>query len=132
MKLRIRANSLRLRLTRSEVDQFGWTGRVEETIRLGPDPDQQITYALESSADAAELRVKYQNGQITVQVPQARAQEWVGTDLVGFDVNCPVGSDQTLAVLVEKDFRCLAERHGEDEADAYPHPKEGDLSHPKC
>jgi len=43
MKLRIRGNSLRLRLLRGEVQQFGETGRVTETIQFGASPAAQLS-----------------------------------------------------------------------------------------
>ena len=39
MKLRIKGNSLRFRVTQSELAKLVELGRVEETIYFGPEPD---------------------------------------------------------------------------------------------
>ncbi len=44
-----------------------------------------------------------------------------GVDCGGRDVD----DGDSLKILVEKDFACLAPREGEDESDMYPHPLEG-------
>jgi hypothetical protein len=48
MKLRIRQNSLRLRLNRSDVEQFRNTGICAGVLRFGP--GSQLTYTLETSS----------------------------------------------------------------------------------
>ena len=42
MKLRIKGNSLRLRVSRSELTRFLSPGRIEETIILARDPKQSL------------------------------------------------------------------------------------------
>ena len=50
MKLRIRGDSLRLRLTRGEVEALADSGEVRETIHFGP---SALDYVLRSAAIAA-------------------------------------------------------------------------------
>jgi hypothetical protein len=47
MKLRIHANSLRVRLDRSDVEQFRRIGICAGALRFGS--DSQLTYTLESA-----------------------------------------------------------------------------------
>jgi hypothetical protein len=47
VKLRIQGNSLRLRLNRSDVEQFRETGILTESLRFGS--GAQLTYTLETS-----------------------------------------------------------------------------------
>jgi hypothetical protein len=49
-KLRIKGNSLRLRVSRFELAPFQLGGRIEETIRFTEASDAKLTYALESAA----------------------------------------------------------------------------------
>ena len=49
MKLRIKGNSLRLRVSRSEFTRFLSQSRIEETIHFGPGPEAKLTYGLEST-----------------------------------------------------------------------------------
>jgi hypothetical protein len=115
MKLRVRGNSLRLRLTQGEVAALRDNGSVEETVHFSP--TSRFVYAIERSG-GDEIGAKFEEGRILVQVPEALALEWCNTDRVGFD-----GTAGVVKVLVEKDWQCLAPRD-EDESDAYPHPKQ--------
>ena len=120
MKLRIRENSVRIRLTKSEVAEFAENGLVENRTDFG---DSQFIYALKSSDAAQSLQAKFTNGRIEIVVPKAAAENWTNTEQVGI-----AGEIGTLKILIEKDFACLTLRVGEDESDAFPHPKEKEAS----
>jgi hypothetical protein len=113
MKLRLRDDSLRLRLTRSEVDAFAKDGRVASRVRFG---DKTLVYAL-AHASVDRVSARLANDEILVTVPSSAARAWASSEEVGISAN-----DGVLRVLVEKDFACLKPREGEDDADAFPHP----------
>jgi hypothetical protein len=113
MKLRIRGNSLRLRLSQSEVTQLAREGRVEDAISFGP---SKLTYVL-TTADVERVGATYDSNRIVVTLPKERAHAWSSTDEVGIE------SKGELAILVEKDWSCLKPREGEDDSDAFPHPE---------
>jgi hypothetical protein len=71
MKLRIKGNSLRLRVMRSEFDLLMRTGRIEETIRFGMRANCRLTYALELSQSAARLTLHCALSEISVLLPHA-------------------------------------------------------------
>jgi hypothetical protein len=121
MKLRIHGNSLRLRLSQSEVSQFSKTGFVEDSLQLGPGAN--FAYSLESSSSIPALVASYQNGWFRIQVPATVGTEWFSTDRVSIAAEQPLASGKTLSILVEKDFQCL---HGDvaRDPDAYPNPLE--------
>lgn len=121
MKLRTKSGSIRLRLTRSEVEAFARTHRVEEVVVIGP--GAELRFALVASDAAQEVTARMSEGWIEVQVPSALAVEWTSTERVGFSATQRVTADGTLVILVEKDFACLEPRKGEDDADAFPHPE---------
>jgi len=121
MKIRIRANSLRLRLTQSEVNTFGEKGEVRDQIQFGLLPKETLTYSM-VLAKGGELRATYEDRRIRVQVPGKMAKDWVETDLIGMTNDMELGNEKVLKILVEKDFKCLTARHGEDETDNFPHP----------
>ncbi len=125
MKWRIRGNSLRLRLSRSEVARFAEVGRVEDSVEFGPLPSQRLMCVLQSSADLHSVAARYNNNCITVHVPMRLAKQWVETDQAGFDGEQTLDSERKLQLLVEKDFACLDARAGEEDADAFPHPQQG-------
>lgn len=112
MKIRIKGNSLRYRLTRSEVERVAITGYLEETISFG---DTCLTYAIQKTSDE-NMCATLSNSRITLFMPEWMTQEWIKTDRIGFE-----HTHHGLYLLVEKDFVCL-DNVTEDQSDNYPHP----------
>jgi hypothetical protein len=123
MKLRIKADSLRLRLGPSEILRLLEDGRVAEGIHFGVQPDAALTYALELSNSGDALSLRYEPGQLTVLVPREQACAWAAGDDVGIVGEMSVGAG-SLTLLVEKDFACI-DGPGEENADTFPNPKAG-------
>jgi hypothetical protein len=121
MKLRIKGNSLRLRVSRSELDLVSNGQRVQETIYFGPESDASLTYALEWDEVIAQTTVKYESHTVTVQIPSNLARNWGTSDLVGLSGHIDLGSVGILEVLVEKDFACFDRSDATDE-DTFPNP----------
>lgn len=122
MKLRIRGNSLRLRLGRGEVARVGDGHRVEETVDFGTGPESRLVYSVESSATAGAIGATFAGSEVKVTLPAALARDWAEGDAVGLEAAQPARGGTTLKILVEKDFACLAPRSDEDESDAYDNP----------
>lgn len=118
MKLRIKGDSIRLRLTRSEVAAMSSRGRVEETVHFTP--DRALVYALERGATEG-IQVTFDGSEAKVLVDAAILEAWMRSDEVGFQRDVAVDPGRALRVLVEKDWQCLTGRD-EDESDAYPNP----------
>ena len=112
MKIRIKNDSLRFRLTRSEVERFAHEGVVAEKVHIG---DETLTYVLQRFAGPA-LTATLKNNIITMNVPEAVADDWAATNQVGFECK-----GEPLYLLVEKDFTCL-DNVEEDQSDNYPNP----------
>ena len=120
MKLRIRHNSIRLRLTRTEIQQFAKTGQVDETIEFGPGADDCLVYELAASGEHVAAAITA--GRISIFIPRETAADWTKTDRVGISGEQPLGGGRQLSILVEKDFACLEPRTGDEDADAFAHP----------
>ena len=54
MKLRIRGNSIRLRLSRTEVAQFAGNGNVEDTVEFGSS-QPGLVYCIRTTPDGATM-----------------------------------------------------------------------------
>lgn len=113
MKLRIEDDTLRLRLSASEVHEFAEQGRIESAVHFGTGPGLQLTYALERGSEPPEtlamaepVQVHYEPGALTVRVPFALARSWVETEQNGFSHDVPLPENQVLRILVEKDLDC--------------------------
>ena len=114
MKLRIRGNSIRMRLTRSEVERVGRGEPVEETVDLFPMP---FKYSL-SSRETIKIEAVFEGGNLAVIVPEHQAAEWASSDAVGMETE----DGAEVKLLIEKDFACVKPRAGEDETDMFDHP----------
>ena len=114
MKLRIKGDSLRLRLTRGEVERLASAGALSESMHLS---GASFSYALRSDADARDISAELIAASLTVVLPEMLMQSWADSEQVSLR-----GQDGPLQILVEKDFACLQPRAGEDDSDAFPHP----------
>ena len=124
MKLRIKGNSLRLRVSRSELARFQAGGRIEETIHFTAAPEATLTYALESALRSSPVSVRYGSREVTVILSQDRARIWEAANEVGVYTTIDMGPIGSLEVAVEKDFACL-DRSDEDNSDTFTNPVAG-------
>ena len=118
MKLRIKGNSLRIRLTKTEVSTLAATGLLEEQTLFA---DNKFVYALQSVDEGNELSAKMDTNKITMFIPAALLKDWPGNNVVGFEANMPLAENKSLYLLVEKDFVCL-DHTTEDQSDNYENP----------
>jgi hypothetical protein len=121
MKVRISGNSLRFRISRSDLASLQADARVETTLHFGPGPGASFTYALERSASAMTVSTRCVPGGVTVLLPAAQANEWNATDQVGIYESIDVGSAGRLDLILEKDFACLDGTDAQN-ADTFPNP----------
>jgi hypothetical protein len=121
MKLRIRENTLRFRLGRSEVETFGRTGTIGDKVQFGPKMDE-FGYSLEKTPHS-EFSASFIKGTIVVKVPASDADRWANSDVVSLAGTFLMDDHTELKILIEKDFVCLNAHNDEDQSDRYPHPK---------
>jgi hypothetical protein len=124
MKLRIKGNSLRLRVSRSELARLLDGDRIEETIRFTAAPEAKLTYVLASAMQSAPVGVEYGFQTVTVVLANDRALTWGSQGEVGVYSELDNGEGGVLEVIVEKDFACL-DRSDEDNADTFANPYAG-------
>jgi hypothetical protein len=124
MKLRIKGNSLRLRVTRSELDVLIRTGHIEETTWLGAGDGSRLTYALELSDGSYGVTRRCAWPELAVLLPSGEASAWKNSDQVGIYAIANLGSHGSLELIIEKDFACL-DRSDEDNLDTFPNPLAG-------
>ena len=119
MKLRIVDDSLRLRLTRTEVTSIGRGCTVEATTHFPG--GAALTYALEV-APVARISATFEAARIRVLLPREVALPWASGNDVSLHGEQPL-EHGVFRILVEKDFTCVEPRDGEDQSDLYPNPK---------
>ena len=122
MKLRIQGNSIRFRVTQSEMATLAAGAKLEESTQFGPSPSEVLTYAIEMSSQCSEIRASYSKGKIEVTFPADLARTWASTSQVGIEYSQPTARGEVLKITLEKDFHCLHAKLGEDERDNFPNP----------
>ena len=118
MKIRIRGNTIRFRLTRSEVEAVANRGYLSEKTEFNTG---SFTYAVKVAKGINSLNADFKSDTITLYLPAACATEWGTTGRVGFEENIKLNNGSNLLVLIEKDFVCMDEST-EDQSDNYPNP----------
>jgi hypothetical protein len=117
MKIRIRGDSLRLRLSQSDVRALDDEGSVGDELHFPA-----------GSALGCELRVVdgidgldavLDDHRIRIAMPRDWARRLIDTDEVGVRSEIALEGGRTLVLLVEKDFRCLVPRPGEEDGDGF-------------
>lgn len=114
MKIRIKDNSIRLRLTKSEVDQIAHDGHTSAQSNFPG--GAKFTYRL-CVGTGESPTARFENNAIEIAFPKKQLDHWALTDQVSLNAQC-----EALTLLVEKDFTCLSERPEEQNGDYYPHP----------
>lgn len=120
LKLRIRDNSIRLRLSQTEVEAVNANGLVRGRVQFSG--SNSFDYVLESSPATVKPEAHISNNVLTVRVPQMDVKQWAESERVSITSDQLLNDGEQLKILVEKDFACLAPREGEDESDLFPHP----------
>lgn len=118
MKIRIKGNSIRYRLTKTEVDHFCKTGYYEESTSF---PEKVLTYALQVKNNIKDLEAGFNADTITLYLPENFSKTWADSDRIGFSHSFTLHNGKALMLLLEKDFTCL-DASVEDQSDNYPNP----------
>lgn len=114
MKLRIQDDSIRLRLTKSDVEQLKLTGKVQATTSFPG--KEKLTYQIVRSK-SEKFNATFNSNGIEVALPHGLANQWADSDQIGLEETV-----DGLHLLIEKDFTCLQARADEQNDDYYPNP----------
>lgn len=119
MKIRIQGNSVRYRLTRSEVALLKKDGHYKQQTAFN---GKDFIYAVAAKENITGLQAEFKEDTITLYLPKKESLTWPDIDRVGYENKMVLNDGQILNLLLEKDFVCLDERV-EDQSDNYPNPK---------
>ncbi len=119
MKLRIRGNSLRVRVSQAELTQITKYGYLEDTLEFSP--EDHLSYRLDV-VPSEPAQASYKNHCIQIALPSHKVDQWNQVDQVSISFQLPLSKDKQLVVLVEKDFQCLNPREGDEDTDSFPNP----------
>jgi hypothetical protein len=100
MKLRIRGNSIRLRVSRTELARIAETGRAEDTVRFSS--EQGLRYGIEVRPTGA-VTATFAGDAIIVTLPKPRLDLWLRANEVSVEGSQPIGGGKILQIVLEKD-----------------------------
>jgi hypothetical protein len=120
MKIRIKGNSIRLRLTKTDVHNLKKNSFVEEITTIGT--QQVFKYALIVDNEKQKLSASFNDNKITVYLPKIEAYIITDTDKITVEGSQKNGEESDLFILVEKDLECL-DSTTEDQSDMYKNTK---------
>jgi hypothetical protein len=100
MKLKIRGNSLRMRVSQTELAKLAATGKVEETVRFSS--DRALRYAIEVRPTGA-VTAAFSGEEILVTLPKPRLDLWLRPAEVSVEGSQPIGGGKILEIVLEKD-----------------------------
>ena len=122
MKLRLLDESIRLRLSRSDVVAVAERGSVAGRTRF---PHGAVfTYVLEAVPENSPPVASYGSDRIVVGLPASEITQWANDDeAVSLRGEVSLLDGGVLKLLVEKDFTCLSHRDDEDQSDLFPNPE---------
>jgi len=116
MKLRTTHNSIRIRIRKSELDALQDQQFVEESI--GFPSGLVFRFALKIVDEDQAVNVSLADNTLVLSISKTTASQWINTKQVGIETNISLPDNETLHVLVEKDFPCL-DRAEEDKSDTF-------------
>ncbi len=122
MKLRLLDDSIRLRLSRSDVAAADEQGAVAAHTRFPY--GATFTYVFEALPNGAAASASYSEDCMAVGLPAAEISAWANDDTaISLRGEVQLSDGNRLKLLVEKDFTCLTHRCDEDQSDLYPNPE---------
>ena len=113
MKLWIRGNSLRFRVSKTELAKLAETGKVEDSVRFSS--EQGLRYAIEVRPTGA-VTATFTEAAILVTLPKARLDLWLRPGEVSVEGSQPIGGGRVLQILLEKDEAPLGRGGGGDDS----------------
>jgi len=123
MKLRIKGNTIRFRLTQTEIETVA-AGAVEDSTQFPG--GNSLIYKIQTGDSFA---TEFSRGIVLITVPTQVVNAWATSDKVSIENSIALDNGSQLEISLEKDFKCLTVRPKEDETDMYPNPLE---KHSKC
>jgi hypothetical protein len=124
MKLRNKGDSLRLRVSRSEVARLLAGDCLQETIHFAPETSAKFTYAFHQEPSLGRPTVQYTEKRVVILIRADQANAWGVTDQVEIAGDVSLGDLGSLSLLIENDFACH-DRSEEDNQDTFPNPNAG-------
>ena len=121
MKLRIKGNSIRLRLSRSDLAKLAESGAIQDEVHFSGHPRDAWVYGIARNRALSGPTIEFDEKQVLVLVGDEDVRRWLSTEEVGIYFSLNIGVYGMLEIALEKDFACL-DRSDEENSDTFPNP----------
>jgi hypothetical protein len=111
MKLRIRGNSIRIGVSKTELAKIAETGKLEDTVRFSS--EQSLRYGVEVRPTGA-MTAAFVGSTILVTLPKPRLDLWLRPEEISVEGSQPIGGGKVLQIVMEKDDVGAARRRRDD------------------
>jgi hypothetical protein len=118
MKIRFKKNTVRYRLDKIDINNLDKNGFCEEETDILP---QNISFSLTISEEN-NTNIVFESFRLKLEVPPSLIAPVIEGTQVGFETRIQGTGDSAVEVLVERDFKCLSEDRGEEDAYAFENP----------
>ncbi|MCO4292380.1 hypothetical protein NF867_05825 [Solitalea sp. MAHUQ-68] len=117
MKIRIKANTIRFRLDKDDINSINNSGFVKEETQIA---GGKLHFCIKSKPIENAL-IKLDPYSVHLLIPAAQLMEWAGNNINGLYITLINDDGSELKISIEKDYKCLTERE-EDESAAFDNP----------
>jgi hypothetical protein len=121
MKLRLTADSVRLRLNQTDVARLVQSGELSEKVEF---PGRvTFVYGLRVSGESEQGTARFADGELIVSLPAASAAAWMNSNKeVGLYYDQKSEGGAVLRLIIEKDYQCIDGPAEEIDPAGYPNP----------
>ena len=121
MKLRILNNTIRFRLSMSDLNELNERGSIVEDLNFGL--GKSFSYGIQKSDQESIFTLDRKHDGLVLNVQSQAIAKLFETNEIGIYDEIKEKEMPSLKISIEKDFKCLTPR-SEDESDLYPNPRE--------
>ena len=118
MKIRMKGNSIRLRLSKTDLHTLEKNLPVTDAVDFG---ETKLAYSLVPSSQHDDMQATFLNNTITINIPEVFSQAWNQNEIISIEARQKLSEGNSLYILVEKDFQCL-DKTSEDQSDFFTNP----------
>jgi hypothetical protein len=100
MKLKIRGNSIRLAVSKTELARIADQGTAEDVVRFTS--DIELRYGIDVRPTGA-VTAAFDGSSLRVALPKALLDLWLRPEEVSVEGSQPIGGGKVLQIVLEKD-----------------------------
>ncbi|MNE51335.1 hypothetical protein D3C80_1459590 [compost metagenome] len=117
MKIRLKANTIRFRLDKNDIESLQQTGHAKEETTIA---GGKLHFCIKAKP-IDEAKIKLDPFAIHLLYPEAQLLEWTSNEENGIYFSLTNEDGSELKITMEKDYKCLTTRD-EDESAAFDNP----------